>query len=401
MIARAHLTIRWRLTLLYAAALFTAGAILIALMYFYLRQSLENNTGGNALSLAQQFLNERGPRVNHPVMTGLVNAISEQAERQRQDTLREMLVWSLFSFAVVGIAAGGFGWLLAGRALRPLQRVTATARRVSEGSLHERIALEGPNDEIKELADTFDAMLERLDRVFDGQRRFVANASHELRTPLAISRTLVEVALDDPDVTASTRQLGATLLAVNRRNERLIDGLLLLARSEQPLDTYLRIDLADLARRVISVVDDTAVRAAVTIRSDLETAHAAGDPALLEHLIHNIVDNALRYNVAAGGWVSIGVAAGPQTAQLVVENSGPVLATQEIEGLFEPFRRRSSTDRIGDGSAVTNSRGAGLGLSIVRSVAAAHGGAVHAAARPDGGLVVTVTLPTVSSYDRC
>jgi signal transduction histidine kinase len=232
-------TIRMRLTALYAAAFFLAGAVLIALMYFYLAQSLHNRPAA-AQGVVQQFLNERGVR-NRPVIDNLFTAIAAQAERERQETLQGMLVWSLVSLGAVGVAAGAFGWLLAGRALQPLQNVTATARRVAERNLHERIALDGPHDEIKELADTFDAMLERLDRAFDGQHRFVANASHELRTPLAINRTLIEVALDDPAVSDATRTLGETLLEVNRRNERLMDGLLVLAKGEQRLDTYARL----------------------------------------------------------------------------------------------------------------------------------------------------------------
>ncbi len=205
------MTIRLRLTVLYATAFFLAGAVLIALTYFYLDQSLERRPGANAQALVQQFLGDRGLR-ERPIADRLFSAIAAQAEQQRQ---RHLAVgcssgrWS--RSASVGVAACGFGWLLAGRALQPLQQITATARRVADRSLHERIALAGPDDEIKGLADTFDAMLERLDHAFDSQRRFVANASHELRTPLTINRTLIEVALDDPEVPESTRRLGATL----------------------------------------------------------------------------------------------------------------------------------------------------------------------------------------------
>jgi signal transduction histidine kinase len=384
-------TIRLRLTALYAAAFFLAGAILIALMYFYLAQSLHNRPAG-AQGIVQQFLNERGVR-NRPVVDSLFSAIAAQAERERQETLRGMLVWSLVSLGAVGVAAGGFGWLLAGRALAPLQNVTATARRVAERSLHERIALAGPDDEIKELADTFDAMLERLDRAFDGQRRFVANASHELRTPLAINRTLIEVALDDPDVPDTTRKLGETLLEVNRRNERLIDGLLVLAKGEQRLDTYARVDLAHIAHRAITTAAPAAREAGIQINSDLVHAYVVGDPALLERLAQNLVDNAIRYNIAERGWVHVSVTGDARSSCLAVANTGPVVAPFELDGLFEPFRRLASSERITEGGKAASSRGAGLGLSIVRSVAIAHGGDVRADARPDGGLVVTVSLP--------
>ncbi len=384
-------TIRMRLTALYAVVFFCAGAILIALMYFYLQQSLQNRPAG-AQGIVQQFLNERGVR-NRPVIDNLFTAIAAQAEQERRETLQGMLIWSLVALGAVGVAAGGFGWLLAGRALQPLQNVTATARRVAERSLHERIALDGPDDEIKELADTFDAMLERLDRAFDGQRRFVANASHELRTPLAINRTLIEVALDDPDVPDATRKLGETLLEVNHRNERLIDGLLVLASSDQRLDKHTRVDLASVARQAITTAGPAAHRAGIEIYSDLVSAYVVGDPALLERLAQNLVDNAIRYNIAGHGWVHVTVTGDTRSARLAVQNTGPVVAPFEVDGLFEPFRRLASGERITEAGNATNSRGAGLGLSIVRSVATAHGGDVDAQARPDGGLIVTVTVP--------
>lgn len=384
-------TIRVRLTALYAFAFFVAGAILIALMYLYLAQSLQNRPAA-LQGIVQQFRNERG-LPNRPVIDNLFTAVAAQAERERQETLQGMLVWSLVSLGAVGVAAGGFGWLLAGRALAPLQNVTATARRVADRSLHERIALEGPDDEIKELADTFDAMLERLDHAFDGQRRFVANASHELRTPLAINRTLIEVALDDPDVPDATRQLGENLLEVNRRNERLIDGLLVLAKGEQRLDTYATIDLADIAHRAITTAGPDAREAGILLNSDVVHAFVIGDPALLERLAQNLIDNAIRYNIGEGGWVHVGVSGDSRYSRLSVVNTGPVVAPFELAGLFEPFRRLASSERIMETGQPTGSRGAGLGLSIVRAVAVAHGGDVHAEARPQGGLVVTVTLP--------
>lgn len=383
-------TIRLRLTLLYAGAFFIAGAILVALMYFYLDRSLGRRHGMGAQILVREYLAKR----NRPIVSEeLYQALTAQAAKERRDTLEAMLVWSLVSLGAIGIAAGGLGWLLAGRALHPLQQITATARRVADRSLHERIALTGPDDEIKDLADTFDAMLERLDRAFDGQRRFVANASHELRTPLTINRTLIEVALDDPDAPESTRRLGATLLEVNHRHEQLIDGLLVLASSEERLIERSRVDLAEVARRVVIVASDAAERAAITIRTDLAAAPVSGDPVLLERLAQNLVDNAIRYNVGENGWIAIRSVGTEGKGRLVVENSGPAVPAFEVEGLFEPFRRLATGDRIAESDQAPNSRGAGLGLSIVRSVAHAHGGDVRAAARPEGGLIVTVTLP--------
>jgi signal transduction histidine kinase len=304
-----------------------------------------------------------------------------------------MLVASFVLLGVVGVVAAASGWLLAGRALHPLQQITATARRVADRSLHERIALDGPADEIKELADTFDAMLERLDRAFEGQQRFVANASHELRTPLAINRTLIEVALADPATGESVRQLGNTLLAVNERHERLIDGLLTLASSEQPIAEAVPVDLAAMAQHVGTEAEQAARQAGVDIRTDLRPVPVMGDPVLLERLVRNLVDNAIRYNVSHDGWVTLTAGVVSDRARLTVENSGPVVPTYAVPILFEPFRRQAQTERLAAATDGSRSGGAGLGLSIVRSVAQAHGGAVRANPRADGGLLVEVDLP--------
>lgn len=376
--------IRTRLTLLYAGTFFLAGAILIGLMYFYLQQSIDQRPGRAAQQAIEQFAGQRGLR-NFPRLDSLISTVAVQAEQQRQETLQGMLIWSLVALVVVGALAGGLGWLLAGRALQPLQSVTATARRVADRSLHERIALRGPDDEIQELADTFDAMLERLDRAFDGQHRFVANASHELRTPLAINRTLVEVALEDPDAPEATRQLGETLLAVNQRQEDLIDGLLVLAGSEQRLQTLSAVDLAAVTHRAIGTTGPIAERAGVAVHTDLAAAVVLGDHALLERMAGNLVDNAIRHNTPQHGWIRVTTRRQGHSAHLTVENSGPPINPGDVDGLFEPFRRLSRTAGSGTGS--------GLGLSIVRSVATAHGGHVEASARPDGGLTVEAVLP--------
>lgn len=382
-------TIRVRLTLLYAGAFFLAGAILVAFMYLYLGLSLDHQLGGRAASTEQLG--------SHEVPPGLADQLQTQYRQGRDNTLRAMLIASLVALGVIGVAAGGFGWLLAGRALRPLQDITATARRVADRSLHERIALDGPDDEIKDLADTFDAMLERLDRAFDSQRRFVANASHELRTPLTINRTLIEVALDNPDTPESLRQLGTTLLAVNQRNERLIDGLLTLASSQQRITDPIPVDLADIVRHVATESHAAAQQAGVEIRTALASAPVAGDPALLERLAHNLIDNAIRYNLADHGWVAVTSGLDDGTAQLTVENPGPTVPAYELPGLFEPFRRLASTERR---ATQGGNHGAGLGLSIVRSVAHAHGGDVHAVPRHDGGLAVHVRIPALATDNR-
>jgi signal transduction histidine kinase len=391
-------TIRVRLTLLYAGALFLAGAVLITLMYIYFGQSLDQHVTRRAAiteQLTADFLDDAEAH-SSPRDDQLHEALKGQFQQDRDDTLRAMLIWSLVSLGVVGLAAGGLGWLVAGRALRPLQQITATARRVADRSLDERIALDGPDDEIKDLADTFDAMLERLDRSFDGQRRFVANASHELRTPLTINRTLIQVALDTPDTPQSTRQLGTTLLDVNQRHERLIDGLLVLATSDQHLTENSRADLADIAQHVAAVSSDAALKVGVEVRFAFASAPVVGDPVLLERLAQNLLDNAIRYNITEHGWVSITTGTAAGHACLTVENTGPTVPSHEVNRLFEPFQRLASADRLADTDQASPGRGSGLGLSIVRSVAHAHNGDVHAHPRPGGGLAVHVRVPTTS-----
>jgi signal transduction histidine kinase len=386
-------TIRVRLTLLYAGAFFLAGAALVALMYFFLGQALDRQLTarlGIAQHLPQQAATQPG---SQEATHALQEDLRAQFRQDRDDTLSIMLVASLVALGAVGVAAAGFGWLLAGRALGPLQQITATARRVAEGSLQERIALDGPHDEVKDLADTFDAMLERLDRSFDSQRRFVANASHELRTPLTINRTLIEVALDNPNAPGSLRQLGGTLLAVNQRHERLIDGLLTLASSQQRIDDPTPVDLADIARHITTESRGAADAAHVGIRTHLRPAPVAGDPVLLERLAQNLLDNAIRYNLPEHGEISVTTGTLDGTAHLTVDNTGPPVPPYELPGLFEPFRRLPTTERLADATMTSASRGAGLGLSIVRSVAHAHGGDVHATPRQDGGLTVRVRLP--------
>jgi signal transduction histidine kinase len=386
-------TIRLRLTLLYAGAFFLAGAALVAVMYFILGQALDRQVTarvGITQHLSEPSSAESdGQQAAHAAQ----DTLRAQFDKDRDDTLDSMLIASLVALGVVGVAAGGFGWLMAGRALQPLQQITATARRVADGSLHERIALDGPDDELKDLADTFDAMLERLDRSFDTQRRFVANASHELRTPLTISRALIEVAIDDPQADEPLRRLAATLLGVNQRHERLIDGLLTLASSEQGLTDRTPVDLADIARHITAESQDAANANGIEIRTDLRAAPVVGDPVLLERLAQNLVDNAIRYNVADHGEIEVITETGDDHAVLAVHNTGPLVPAYDVPTLFEPFRRLATTERLADSTEVSTSRGAGLGLSIVRSVAHAHGGDVDATPRERGGLSVHVRLP--------
>jgi signal transduction histidine kinase len=293
--------------------------------------------------------------------------------------------------ALMALLSLGLGWLAAGRVLRPLQRITATARRLSERTLHQRIALQGPDDELKELADTFDGLLGRLDAAFDSQRRFAANASHELRTPLAISRTEVEVALEDPDASpAELRAMAERVRDATGRSERLIEGLLTLARSEQAPRVWEPADLADAAAQALEHTrhqhePGAAGAAGLRLVTQLRRAPVEGDPALLERMIANLVENAVRHNQPPG-WLDVATGISDGRAFVRVANGGPNIPPDQVESLFEPFRRLN-------GRVASAARGAGLGLSIVRSVARAHGGDAHAMALDGGGLQVTARLP--------
>lgn len=380
---RTRLTIRARLTLLWGALFLAAGTILLGLTYLLVRESLQGRggvafraVGGDALPSPSTIDLPPG----QPLPDNLREMIIRDQTNFQNATLNSLLTQGAIALAVVALLGMGFGWLMAERALRPLARITETARRVAGRSLHERIALTGPRDEIKELADTFDSMLERLDRAFDSQRLFVGNASHELRTPLAINRTLIEVALGRSDAPPEFRLLGDTLLAVNSRQERLLDGLLTVAHSEQGLTVREAVDLAEVTSHVLDQVPLNNLE----LRRDLTPAPTTGDPVLLERVAQNLVQNAVAYNVE-GGWVDIRTEATDDAVRLTVTNTGPVVSPYEVPGLFEPFRR--IRDRVG------SARGTGLGLSIVRSVALAHDGAATAAPRDGGGLVVRVTLP--------
>ncbi|WP_433467458.1 sensor histidine kinase [Spirillospora sp. CA-128828] len=289
----------------------------------------------------------------------------------------------LVAIVVIVVLAFAVSWWLTGRLLRPLHRVTATARRLSLSTLHERIALDGPQNELKELADTFDAMLDRLEKAIDSQRRFVANASHELRTPLSIQRTAIEVGLADPSP-GRLATVRAEMLRNTLRSERLIEGLLVLAQGERGLDARSPVDLEVVAGQVVEDNLTLAEQDGVTVTAVLEPVTIPGDEVLLTRMVANLVQNAIRYN-HPGGSVSVELS---QDAGLVVRNTGPDVPPGKVDELFEPFRRLHA-DRTGPAD------GAGLGLSIVAAIAGAHDCTVEAKANPGGGLSVTVasTMP--------
>ncbi|MEU4764385.1 ATP-binding protein [Actinosynnema sp. NPDC023794] len=369
-------SIRGRLTALYGGLFLLAGAALLAVTYFLVWQSLNGRlqpfTDGASLRELREASSDQ-----------VIEAIRTAQVRYRDEVLQSLLTRGGLALLCVAAIAVAFGWLLARSALQPVHRITEAARRIAAGhGLHERIPPTGPYDEVAELAETFNSMLERLDRAFDGQRRFVADASHEMRTPLAVKRALIEVSITRPGASADAKQLGAELLKVNARHERLIDGLLTLADSENELTERTRTSVSDIAEHVLWQSRAVAERAGVDLHHEMSPCEVVGDPVLLERLVRNLVDNAIRHN-HRDGWVD--VSAGPGV--LRVANTGPRIEPYEAEGLFRPFRRLDRDE------TTTGDRGLGLGLSIVRAIAAAHGATVTATPGADGGLAVAVRFP--------
>ncbi|HEX6470743.1 MAG TPA: ATP-binding protein [Streptosporangiaceae bacterium] len=382
-------TIRLRLTALYGGLFLAVGAVLLAITYGLFARQIERRAGpgigvsGRPPPAPAPFL----PPVERRNIDALREHLTQALAQQRADALHQLLLRSTEALGIVSVIAVALGWLMAGRVLRPLRDITATARRLSTDTMDERINLRGPRDEIKELADTFDEMLGRLAAAFEAQRRFVANASHELRTPLTVQRAAVDVALADPNPTVeSLLTMGRRVRRAVSHHEHLIASLLTLARSERGVQRYEDVDLAVTVERALAAVRSDVDAVGLTVSSELRPSPVRGDPVLLERLAANLIDNAVRHN-APGGWIEVATAAGDRgTARLRVSNGGRLIPASMVGPLFEPFRRQAA-DRAADG------QGHGLGLSIVAAITAAHRGAVAAAARRDGGLDVTVTLP--------
>ncbi|MFF8606321.1 sensor histidine kinase [Streptomyces sp. NPDC015346] len=382
-------TIRIRLTLLYGGMFLIAGILLLSIIYLFTAQALGDSASELPFKVVSGTVQPTTSWCRLPDSgTGdqLHQAVSACLQHQRDLALDDLLRRSLFALLGLSIIAFAFGYAMAGRVLSPLGRITRTARQVAGSDLARRIELDGPDDELKELADTFDEMLERLERAFTAQQRFVANASHELRTPLAINRTLLEVHLSDPGAPVELQQLGKTLLATNERSEQLVEGLLLLARSDNQIVERKPVDLAEVASHAIDQLHAEAEAKGVEIRGERAPAVVQGNGVLLERIALNLVQNAVRYNIPEDGWVEVTTSTEHGQAVLVVSNTGPVVPAYEIDNLFEPFRRLRQ-ERTG------SDRGVGLGLSIARSVARAHGGRIIAEPREGGGLVMRVTLP--------
>jgi signal transduction histidine kinase len=364
-------TVRLRLTLLYAGVFLVAGAALLTVSYILVRNNIATSPVGDG-SAADE----------------LRRAIQREVAEDALDHLRVKYAIALIAMTALSVL---LGWLVAGHALSGLQRITAAARAVSQDNLDQRIALEGPRDELKELADTFDAMLERLSSAFASQRRFVANASHELRTPLSVMRTELEVTLADPNATnEELREMAETVHEAMDRTERLVQALLTLARSEGAVTRRDPVDLAAAARLALDHSARDAQATNLDVSTDLHAAPVRGDRRLLERLVANLVENAVGHN-RPGGRISVSTATRNGHSFVEVVNDGDQLDPAILPQLLEPFQRLDRGAR---------SDGAGLGLSIVRSVAQAHGGSVALAACPSGGLRATVTLPRGEPADQ-
>jgi signal transduction histidine kinase len=387
---RPRLTVRARLTLIYTGLFAVCGAIVVAVSYTLVaRLGISGSDQKSASALfpsdsivAQCQAEQPSAAPDKPLIAKCIAASQQQgAQTQRQLTLSHLLEYSLITLTVVIALAAVLGWIFAGRALRPVHRITAAARAASEHNLSARVGLRGPRDELHELAETFDEMLCRLEAAFESQRRFIANASHELRTPLAVMRATVDVVLGNPTATpADLRGMATDIRVAVDHAEHLIGALLILARNERGLTVHDEVDLATVAEDVL----DAARLEDRRVHSSLESAVISGNPVLAEHMIANLVDNAVRYNTAGGQiWISTGTAAG--STRLTVANTGPTISAADAERIFQPFQRLH--DR-------TSHDGYGLGLTIVASIAAVHGGSATATPRHDGGLSVTVAIPS-------
>lgn len=401
-------TIRLRLTLLYGALFLVSGAALLAGTFVLVNRATADPLVYRDPSgqLTVEFAGEPPPQTSGaqpsptietdgtggggPAPEADVEALQALAERQHAAQMNQLLTWSGVVLAGMAVASIGIGWLVAGRVLDPLRRMSAGVHQITTTNLGQRLGLDGPDDELKDLAWTFNDLLARLERAFEAQRQFVANASHELRTPLARQRTLIQVALADPDASAGPlRHAFERVLAAGAQQEELIEALLTLARGEQGIGRRESLDLAWITSRVLDARRADVERRGLRLVTRLDSAPTAGDPRLLDRLVGNLVDNASRYNDPHGR-IEVTTAAAESAAVLRISNDGPAVSVDVVSTLFEPFERLGR-ERLGHGDG----EGWGLGLSIVRAIAQAHDGHVDATARPEGGLTVEVRLPAV------
>ncbi len=369
------------LTVVYGGLFLASGTGLLGLTY-WLADTRFPVTG------RRSGTGDGGPGLLPGQLRDAARAAQAQAIAERAAALHSLLAMSGIALAVMTVISIGLGWLVAGRMLRPLQMITATARRISARNLHERLAMTGPDDELKELSDTFDGLLGRLERAFDAQRQFVANASHELRTPLARQRAFIEVALDDTERTVdSLEKACARVLLASEQQERLIDALLTLAQSQRGLQLREPVDLAVVVGDVLQTRQPEAQGRGLRVNARLAEAPVLGDARLAERLADNLVTNAIVHNVP-GGWIEIATGISGSSAILSVANTGPVIPPAEVQRLFDPFKRLGA-DRIG------GHNGVGLGLSIAKAIAGAHDAQLSAHALPGGGLEIQARFPEI------
>jgi len=404
--ARSRLRAHWRsartaLTALYTVFFLVSGAVLLAII-FGLGVRMSSRASAVAPACSGPTPTVSGGRgaacgvppggPGQPSLPRLPSSPGSAVQQHAID-LHGLLISSGIAFAAMTVAAAWIGWLMAGRVLRPIRRMTTATRQISAYNLHERLALHGPQDEVKDLADTIDDLLGRLETAFAAQRRFIANAAHELSTPLTLERALLEVALAEPGASAeSLRATCEEVLTSNEDQGRLIEALLTLATSERGLDRWDPVELAALARHALGVRQDEADRRGLQVGGRLAPAHVAGNGDLLERLVANLVDNALRYNVP-GGWLEVDTAEAGGRAILSVRNRGPVVPGDEVGRLFRPFQRLGGERTGGAG-------GHGLGLSIVAAIASAHDAELTARAQPNGGLDIQVRFPPLAGSHR-
>lgn len=377
-------TVRMRLTTLCGGTLLVSGTILLAVTYalvegaFPVASTFSRSAGGS------------GQAVSGRDLAGLA-----RAAQQRDADIHHLLVEYAIALVALAAISVAVGWLVAGRILRPVRNITAAVRDISVSNLHERLSMNGPDDELKELGDTFDALLGRLENAFGSQRQFIANASHELRTPLTLERTLLEAALADPSPTTQTwRSACERALAAGQQQERLIETLLTLAQSEAGPSRCEPLDLAGLTSQVLAARTAVAEERGLALTASLSPALARGNPSLIERLVTNLVDNAIRHNVPDGR-VAVTTGTSDGQASLCLRNTGPRVPGTRVDEMFRPFRQLNGERTRGRG-------GFGLGLSIVQAVATAHGAAISVQPQPAGGLEITVRFPAPagSSGDR-
>jgi signal transduction histidine kinase len=378
-------TARLRLTFLYGGLFLAFGAVLLAITYVLSERAIDNGQAVPLPALSGVHVHAVEPPPGSQAQASLAAANREVAAQRAAD-LHHLLVSSGIALAIVGVLAILLGWYVAGRVLRPVRTITATARRISASSLHERLALDDADKEFKDLGDTLDDLFARLEASFEAQRHFADNASHELRTPLAADRALLQFTLEDPAPGPGIwRSACEDLLASNAEQEQLIEALLTLASSEGGIEHPEPVDLSAVADTVLLVPHPEGIRLGLHVQATTEPAILHGDPVLAERLMANLVDNAFRHNVPGGDvQVSTGISGG--CAMLSVASTGPVIRPEEVMRLFLPFQRLGPRGARRDG-------GHGLGLAIVRAIATAHGATITARPRPGGGLAIDIAFP--------